>query len=66
MSSKDYLLPRSAQLASLKARTTSLQLCFRCAGFPGADLELELALLHLNPTSQPPGAEREKPAHSAG
>ena len=34
---------RSAQLARLEARTTLLQLCFRCIGFPGADLELELA-----------------------
>ena len=55
MPSKDYLMPKSAQLARLKARTTSLQLCFRCTGFPGADLELELALLHLTPTSQPQG-----------
>ena len=42
MSSKDYLMLRSAQLARLEARTTSLRLCFRCTGFPGADLELEL------------------------
>ena len=51
MPSNNYLMPRSAQLARLEARTTSLQLCFRCTGFRRRrPIELDLA----SPTSPRP------------
>ena len=51
MPSNNYLMPRGAQLARLEARTTSLQLCFRCTGFRRRrPIELDLA----SPTSPRP------------